>query len=799
MVVLTLFFSQITLSAATIRVNSDADTNIQDGKLTLREALLIARGRLFRCLSKEEADHIDAMHTLPFLGSNPCVARIVPESLPDECWILVGPLEDSCNGVGDGYADQIDIRVSGTIHVQDTELPSLGLDDSIDGHGITLDGAGVGRPSAPGLSLSPGVTRCAFPPDPPDARNQVRELTIRDFSGDGILAQGATGIFEDLLIFGNRGAGIHLTSGKCPDLDKRLNSHGCILRRNVIHSNGDAGIVIEVDPSFDNPDAHSNTIEQCQIGLQQGEEWPAGDEPHHGNGGPGILLRQTRGNVVGSEDDPSRRNVIAANVGGGIVIEGTNASANSIVGNLIGISATTDTPGGNGKANVILRGGAHDNRIGEIGASNLITSSTVGVLITGAGTSGNHVRANYIGTNYHGQQGLNVLKRFGNGAGVRVEDGASRNVIGGEATGTGTFPPGNVILHNDSAGIEIIGKGTDQNVVEANQIGVYVTGGYIIGSNYEGIVIRDGASNNDVRARNVIGGNRVGIRIEGADAKKNYVNGNYIGIDDSGQRGIGNREDGLLIIDAPETEVRANIISNNGGNGIRVDGAFGTLIGDAKDQGGNTIAGNHLSGILVHRAANTRIRSNSIGRLFANDFGITVDGNSGRTYIGGTEPGEGNVITGNKYAGVRIDGATTVHNTVRGNAIDANGAMGIDLAETGVTANDARDVDAGPNQRLNYPVIGRPSPLHGGVSIPVSFAGAPFIVVTIDLYSSEQCDASGHGEGRRWIASKTATATANGDVELTFRIRPSTLPKTFVLTATATDRAGNTSEFSRCR
>ena len=797
MVVLALVFSEITLSAATIRVNSDADTNIQDRKLTLREALLIARGTLFRCLSKEEADHIEAIHTNPVLGSNPCIARIVPERLPDECWILVGPLEDTCNGVGDGYADQIDIGVSGTIHVRDTELPSLGLDDSINGHGITLDGAGVGRPSAPGLSLFPGVTRCAFPPDPPDARNQVRGLTIRDFSGDGILAQGTTGIFEDLLIFGNRGAGIHLTSGRCPDMNKRLNSHGCILRRNVIHSNGDAGIVIEVDPSFDNPDAHGNTIEQCHIGLEKGEEWPAG-EHQRGNGGPGIVLRQTRGNVIGS-DDPSRRNVIAANAGGGIVIEGTNASANSIVGNFIGISVTTDTPGGNGKANVILRGGAHDNRIGEIGASNLITSSTVGVLITGVGTSGNHVRANYIGTNYHGQRGLNALTRFGNGAGVRVEDSASRNVIGGDETGTDTFTPGNVILHNDAAGIEITGKGTDQNIVAANQIGVYVTGGYITGSNNEGVVIRDGASNNDVRARNVIGGNRVGIRIEGADTKKNYVNGNYIGTDDSGQRGIGNGEDGLLIIDAPDTEVRANIISGNGGNGIRVDGAFVTLIGDAKDQGGNTIAANHLSGILVHGAGETRIRSNSIGRLFANAFGITVDGSSSRTYIGGTEPGEGNVITGNKYAGVRIDGATTVYNTVRGNAIDANGELGIDLAEPGVTANDARDVDAGPNQRLNYPVIGRPSTVHGRVSIPVSFAGAPFIVVTIDLYSSEQCDGSGHGEGHRWIASKTATATANGEVELTFRIGPSTLPKTFVLTATATDRAGNTSEFSRCR
>ena len=88
--------------------------------------------------------------------------------------------------------------------------------------------------------------------------------------------------------------------------------------------------------------------------------------------------------------------------------------------------------------------------------------------------------------------------------------------------------------------------------------------------------------------------------------------------------------------------------------------------------------------------------------------------------IGGSASGEGNVIANNTINGVVIKGfsATTgVRNTVRGNSIFNNGALGIDLNATfdsgvsdfvgdGVTPNDPLDVDTNDGNELqNFPMI----------------------------------------------------------------------------------------------
>ena len=70
-------------------------------------------------------------------------------------------------------------------------------------------------------------------------------------------------------------------------------------------------------------------------------------------------------------------------------------------------------------------------------------------------------------------------------------------------------------------------------------------------------------------------------------------------------------------------------------------------------------------------------------------------------------PGEANVISRNAGPGVRLISGGTI--AVRGNSIDGNGGLGIDLDATGgtlgVTPNDSGDGDAGPNGLQNFPVV----------------------------------------------------------------------------------------------
>jgi hypothetical protein len=79
------------------------------------------------------------------------------------------------------------------------------------------------------------------------------------------------------------------------------------------------------------------------------------------------------------------------------------------------------------------------------GARNVISGNTgFGVSILGAGSGGNQVAGNYIGTNAAGTGGVP-----NQGRGVQVE--ASNNAIGGTADGAG-----NLIAFNTRSGVAIV-------------------------------------------------------------------------------------------------------------------------------------------------------------------------------------------------------------------------------------------------------------------------------------------------------------------------------------------------------
>jgi parallel beta-helix repeat protein len=131
---------------------------------------------------------------------------------------------------------------------------------------------------------------------------------------------------------------------------------------------------------------------------------------------------------------------------------------------------------------VVLEAGASNNIIGGTTAfldgfnNEIFDNSAVGILIQGTGTSGNIIEGNFISQNSNG--------------GVRIEQGASNNVIGGTAAGAGNSIKANGFIlqvSNVVSGIDLFG--TSGNVIQGNQI---------VGNSGDGVSIDEGSANNTI-------------------------------------------------------------------------------------------------------------------------------------------------------------------------------------------------------------------------------------------------------------------------------------------------------------
>ena len=158
----------------------------------------------------------------------------------------------------------------------------------------------------------------------------------------------------------------------------------------------------------------------------------------------------------------------------------------------------------------------------------------------------------------------------------------------------------------------------------------------------------------------------------------------------------------------------------------------------------------------------------------------------------------GNVIAFNAGNGIRVEGATSLRNTFRSNAIHGNGALAIDLVSpgdpvSGVTPNDTDDLDEGPNGLLNRPSIDRVS-FEGDVA---TVEGATEPGTTVDLYAVVDPAALANGAagsgGAGGVVRLLATTVVTGS---RFTISDLAVGDATALTALATDGSGNTSEFA---
>ncbi len=480
------------------------------------------------------------------------------------------------------------------------------------------------------------------------------------------------------------------------------------------------------------------------------------------------------GTAVGS------RNLLSGNDDDGVDLQTNGATSNQIQGNFIGTDVTGSAALPNLSDGVQLID-APSNLVGgtTAGAGNLISGNDdVGVFVDALGSSGNTVQGNLIGSNISGVAAL------GNGEDGVVLKNAPSNTIGGT-----TVAARNVIAANAYSGVWITEASAAQNLVQGNYIGTDSSGTVSLGNLLGGVEIKN-ATNNTIGgtsdgARNVISGNAAqGILITQVGSSGNRVQGNYVGLDATGAAPLGNLVDGVKILSAPNNSIggvtagHRNVISANGrGVLVQLAAATGNLVQGnyiGTDATGTTDLGNTQQGVLIGEAASN--------------------------LVGGTSPGLGNLIVGNDASGVFILGNGAVGNSVLGNSITANGLLGVDLGgNTGVTANDTNDGDAGGNGLQNFPVI--TAVVLGGSTTTVdgTLNSAPNSSYRVEVFANADCDSSLHGEGSSYLGSATVVSDAggNGSFSTVFPVVVDVDDEP-VFTANATNPSGSTSEFSRC-
>jgi parallel beta-helix repeat protein len=360
--------------------------------------------------------------------------------------------------------------------------------------------------------------------------------------------------------------------------------------------------------------------------------------------------------------DSTVKGLAIGNFNNGAAINLLTNGGNTIQGNYIGLDASGTVRRRNQFG---ISVNTSNNIIGGTSASqrNVISGSTFNNLGIGGSGTNNQIKGNYIGTNATGIASLSD----GSSSGVEIFNGSnSDNIIGG-------IEPGamNLISGNGQYGIKARGTNT---IIQGNLIGTDITGTQAIPNITGGVEILGSnilLGGTTPASRNIISGNGGrGVNYSQSFATViSKIQGNYIGVDITG-----------------------NSILSNQFAGIEVDGSI--QIGGTEMGAGNVISGNNLvggfGGIYLLNSGSlgpTKIEGNYIG---TNANGTSALGNNGRNgieiasnnnIIGGSQPGAGNVISGNSI-GIQIGGSTTAtvqNNTIQGNFIGVDNSAAIPL------------------------------------------------------------------------------------------------------------------------
>lgn len=400
--------------------------------------------------------------------------------------------------------------------------------------------------------------------------------------------------------------------------------------------------------------------------------------------------------------------------------------------------------------------------------------------LSGPGVLYNHLEGNFTGTN---PNGAFMMAKSGvqHREGIRMQFGASYNVVG-----CGSFDTGGQFL-----------PCTDQAQINA--------------------------------ARNIVAGNgNDGIHLESPNTSNNHIVGNYIGVFQDGVTALRNAADGVDFEAGPqsnwlggETPAERNIVSRNVSDGIEISHEpttqFNRVVGNyfgldvngnpaANGDGGisfedrvnnnfaynNVVAGNDRYGVRFYVAAReNEVYNNKVG---VGPDGVTPrpNGEQGVYVMGGSQHNKihDNIIAYNASHGVEVNTESdpdhnyfgeTYFNTISKNSIFNNTRRGIYL-------NDYMDSGILGNQGLAAPHI---TAVNDTLVVGETCPNCKVEVFLSDKGQVPNPGGDDNGEGRTFIGE----GIANGSGQFAVSISGAVVGQ--LVTATATDELGNTSEFAR--
>ena len=728
---------------ADISVSAGRDGNARDDDLTLREAVLLATGKLNKSDLKEDPDPNDGKPEgeVRFVQGNPGAMS------SDSIRVSAGVNEIVLTGgslILDTDADTVSTPL---IRAQDAPVFEIRSNNNF------LSTSIIGPSGNNPAILITG-------------KNNVVFASVQNAGGAAVLIRGnGNGVRNGTLQ--NNAEGVRLEAGA---------SNNQVENVTIIGNRGDGVVITD--------GAKSNTVTNCNIGVRlvnaQTEQFEV-----VANGGNGVLMNG------GAQSNDVSGNTIGGNGGSGVLITGQNTTSNTVGGNGIGgIRARRGIVaiGANGQNGVVISNAASNNSV--IGNPVIVGNTGHGILITGQGTNNNTVRGspllrdntgdairieagaqgNVVRDNvFISQSNGNGIAIVGSGtsvneiagditaqarlimiqnttlAGIRIADGASGNLVSGvsigssgdgivmEGAGTTNNAVSNAFIRNSvnhgikfSGGCQknrINGTGSSdpsaqdfRNVTVGSNNGssIFITGAgtsdnqvirCVLGDRRDkrhGVEITDGAQNNIVTECAIVEHTLGGILLSGANTRRNLIVDNRISgaifDNDVPLSGAGV----ILTSGAQENFISANEIGPNGKDGVVISGM--NTINNALTANRVGIFGDGLVTVEPPSFQRVKRQGNDVFLIPNRGNGILID-NAPQNIIG-SAVGGGNFISGNTGDGVHITGANAAGNRVMGNLIgtDSSGMKAAPNDGNGITiTNGAHDNTIGGARPVERP------------------------------------------------------------------------------------------------